>query len=462
MTGSGHSFSDVAITDDILLGPDHLRESLPLDARSLRTDVPKKPGRHLVRVQCGATIRQLNSRTWKAGLALQNLGGYDGQTIVGAAITGTHGSGLAYGPIASQIVSLQMVGVGGSLTQLEPSRGITNPRTFVERLPEDTEVPVRLVQDDDAFDAATVSMGCLGVVYAVTLEVEKRFWIRERRTLTTWSALTVPGGFVHELVATGRPPARKGEGPPDHYEVYLSPYSKKPGEQTALLTERWRLDREPRRNAEDRQRGRAYTSIATALGLLADRVGVAADLFDRKPEEGPKFVETALRGLRDESYVDRGYEVFNLGAANAARVIGVELAFDLSQTIDAVATFFGIAGRERHLGRTHSIPISLRFVGPSTAFLAMQYGRPTMMMEIGMLSGVNWAEAMLSEYSHAFLSGFAARPHWGLDLGTIRDTSTLAALYPAWPKWRAAYHAMNPHGTFDGNFTDRIGLSSRG
>lgn len=461
MTGSGHSFSDVAVTDEVLLGPSCLDDVLPIDGAQLRTDVPAKAGRALVRVQSGTTIRQLNQRLWASGRSLQNLGGYDGQTIVGAAITGTHGSGLDHGPIVSQVVSLQVVTTGGELLQVEPTSGVTDPARFVDHLPEDPSVRIRLVQDDDVFNAVSVSLGCMGIVYAVVLEVETRFWLRERRTLTTLEALSAPGGFLHELLRTGRAPARKGEPAPDHYEIYFSPYaSRKSGrlEHSAILTERLKLRAEPSRDTNARRRGRGVDA-GSILALVADRLGVVESQLNRDSEVGVKLIETSLKTLRDDRFIDRGYRVYHLGAANYARALGIEMAFDLGQTLDATHELLATAARERWLDRTHAIPVTLRFVKQTPALLAMQHGRPTMMMEIGMFSAVSYAQSMLVEYEHAFMSRFSARPHWGLDLDVIRDTHAIAALYPEWAKWRRVYQTLNPHGTFDGAFTDRIGLS---
>ncbi|MFO0564743.1 MAG: FAD-binding protein [Polyangiaceae bacterium] len=460
MTGSGHSFSDVALTSDVLLGPDRLRAPLPFDSTELRPNFPAEPGRAYYRTQSGTTIRQLNQRTWQRGLSLRNLGGYNAQTVAGAAMTGTHGSGLDYGPIASQIASVQVVGAGGRLVQVEPTNGITDPCKFKGHLLEDPSVPVTLVQDDDVFHAVAISMGCMGIAYSVVLEVQRRFWLRERRTRTTWEKLKAKDGFLARLLAEGTPPARPGEPRPDHYEIYVSPYAKD-GQHTALLTERFKLDKKPSRNADARQRGRAFANIGAFLAALGDQLGLVTDYLNRHPEEGPKIIETALKELEDDVYINRGYEVYNLGVANKARAIGVEPAFDITQTVAATEELFAIAERERSAGRTHTIPVSLRFVKASPIFLAPQSGRPTMMMEINMLAGVEYSESILTNYEHAFISRFSARPHWGLDLDVIHDPATIAALYPAWPKWLHVYEQLNPRGTFDADFTDRVGISRK-
>ena len=116
------------------------------------------------------------------------MGGYDGQTLAGIMMTATHGSGLAYGPVADAVVSLQMVVDGGKMVQIEPSNGITNPATFTGRLEEDANIRVQLIQDDDAFNAARISLGSMGVVYAITLKTDQKFpaiYVHQNQYLTT-------------------------------------------------------------------------------------------------------------------------------------------------------------------------------------------------------------------------------------------------------------------------------------
>ena len=48
-------------------------------------------------------------------LAITNLGSISAQSLAGAIATGTHGSGLDYGIIASTIVSLRLVVPGGEV-----------------------------------------------------------------------------------------------------------------------------------------------------------------------------------------------------------------------------------------------------------------------------------------------------------------------------------------------------------
>ena len=46
---------------------------------------------------------------WRQGLALENVGDIDVQTVAGATATGTHGTGLAFGNLSSTIVALRVI-----------------------------------------------------------------------------------------------------------------------------------------------------------------------------------------------------------------------------------------------------------------------------------------------------------------------------------------------------------------
>lgn len=466
MTGSGHSFSDVAFSEDYLLSPIKLNRDLPLDRERLRA--PYKHDPNLVRVESGVRLRELNPRLFQKGLALRNMGGWDAQTIVGAAMTATHGSGLAYGPIASQIASIELCTSGGQVLQVEPSLGITAPDEFpgFVSTPEGN-VPAKLVADDETFNALAVSLGCMGVVYAVVLRVEPRFWLRETREPLSWREVSAPGGFLDRL--SKRQKLDPGTGPdPDYYEIYFNPYPSQKGQPTSarhcLLTRRYKVHEEPTHLSQDeRTRGR-YSS--DALRAAAEITGYGARLVEfmnAHPEAVPQVIDSSLESLDDRSYVDVSYNVFSAGAASLIRAYGIEMAFDISQTVAAVERLFTIAAELRERKWLHSSPPSLRFVRKSSAHLAMMYGRDTTMLEMGMLACANGDDDLLETYEKRFIQEFQARPHWGLDLNVLESFAQVRALYPeSADRWRAVYERLNEKGTFNATFTDRLGISVKG
>jgi L-gulono-1,4-lactone dehydrogenase len=471
MVGAGHSFSDVAYSDGYLLLPWKLNRSLTFDRRSLKS-------RHagdtlLVRVEGGMRIKELNRALWKDGLSLPIMGGYDMQTVGGATATGTHGSSLSYGAIGDMIVSYQLVTKGGKVLQVEPKDGITDPLEFPGYIetPEG-RVAAHLEQDDDAYRALLVGLGCLGIVYAVVARVEPRYWLKEVRTRTTWGA--VKNGFLDRLLThvceEGKPyrPRRLAPGAPEdpvYYEIYVNPYPSKIGgskdSHRCLLTERYKLLEKPTKlSLDDRKRGKYGIGVVDVMAELTGKGVYLGEYMNQNPSRVPAILDDALAVLEDRSYVNRSYDVFNLGPANKVRAYGIEVGFDLRQSVQAVEALMDNAALLARDGKRHSTPPSLRFAKRSEAHLAMMQGRETMMIEMGMIVCADGADDLLRHYELMFMRDFGARPHWGLDLNVLDAYEHVRTLFPETAdRWYAVYRRLNERGTFNGPFTDRLGIS---
>ncbi|MGW7478319.1 D-arabinono-1,4-lactone oxidase [Nonomuraea muscovyensis] len=150
MVGTGHSFTDVALTDGIMLRPTALT-----GVRSITGDQ--------VTVLAGTPLKALNELLHERGLALANMGDITEQTVAGAIQTGTHGTGRDTGGLADQVSALELVLADGSVVTAAPG--------------------------EDLFDAARVGLGALGVLTAVTLRVEPAFLLRNRRRRATLSGM---------------------------------------------------------------------------------------------------------------------------------------------------------------------------------------------------------------------------------------------------------------------------------
>ena len=222
VVGSGLSFSDVLKADDILLETSDLMGVdnsglLPTESNLWREPQPRRP---TVTIACGAKIRLLNATLAQAGLAFTNLGGYDMQTMVGAIATSTHGSGLRLGALPDAVISLDMVTQSGDVVRIEPTAGPTDRAKFEQRYGSTK----RLEQDDGLFHAAVVSMGCMGIIYSVTMEVSPAFRLIEHRRVKSWSTVKLE---LEESLTRFR-----------NYEVFLNPYPRRDGDYDCLVTER--------------------------------------------------------------------------------------------------------------------------------------------------------------------------------------------------------------------------------
>jgi hypothetical protein len=190
--GSGHSHSKAPVPEGRYIDLKHLTGTLDSngwlkDTSELEVDDKK----YLVRLKGGTRIRDLNRQILAPeGLALANMGSFDGQTIAGAVNTGTHGTGIGLSTIADLVRSVELVTVmpdgDQRLTQMyriEPSDGITDPAAFLD---DQNTHGMGLIQDDEVFYSAVVGYGCMGVVYAYTLKVRDYYWLKEHTENRSW------------------------------------------------------------------------------------------------------------------------------------------------------------------------------------------------------------------------------------------------------------------------------------
>jgi hypothetical protein len=452
--GSGHSFSDIAVVDGYLVRMDRLKRVLPLDPATLqeRHRAPGAPP--LVSVEAGITVREINAALDTKRLALRNMGGWDAQTAAGVISTATHGSGLDYGSSSSFVRSLVMVTAGGRVLQIEPRDGLTDP---AHRPPH-----AELVQDDDLFQAAVVSMGCMGIIYSAVIEVEPKYWLHEVRSLSTWEDITRDDGWLARLVRDGRPPPEPGGEAPRHYEIYVNPYATRGGKHSVVVVKRFYRDAPPGPGCP--QRGQLWLLSFTKTAI--DDPTLAPGIINRNPKGMGGLLDTGFDGLAggllpsDRCFDADSYRVFNAGAVNRLQAYGVELGVDLRDAIKAMNGLLHFAGaRLAAGGGVNAGPISLRFVQESKAFLAPQFGHPTAMIEIQALVGVDAMDETLAAEEALLMRDFKARPHWGLDLSVIRREETLRELYPRYADWKAQFSRLNASGVFNSEFTDRVGLS---
>ena len=155
----------------------------------------------------GITVYQLIDKLEENNLGLINMGGAAWQTLAGYCSTSTHGSGVTLGPVCDSIRSLVIVTTGewpsGDLTvpahssaatgvfayRIERASGITCPEKYATS---DARENVGLIQNDEAFAAACCSLGALGTIYSIVLEVQQFYWLEQVAVETTWDALVSP------------------------------------------------------------------------------------------------------------------------------------------------------------------------------------------------------------------------------------------------------------------------------
>ncbi|MGH2716644.1 MAG: D-arabinono-1,4-lactone oxidase [Thermoleophilaceae bacterium] len=187
VAGAGHSFTDIACTDGLLVDLSRMNRVLSVEGNE-------------VTVEAGITIRELAPALAERGLALESQGDVDAQTIAGAISTATHGTGGRFANISSQVTGVRLITASG------------------ERID---------MREHDDLLAARVSLGALGAISAVTLRCVPAFTIHR----------------IDEPLPLDGVLARLDEhvDSNDHFELFVFPYTR-----TALTLTSRRTDREPR------------------------------------------------------------------------------------------------------------------------------------------------------------------------------------------------------------------------
>jgi alditol oxidase len=142
--GSRHSFNDVADADGDLVSLARLPRVFQLDAPT-----------STLTVDGGARYGDICGPLDAAGFALHNLASLPHISIAGACATGTHGSGVHSGNLATAVTAVEFIGPDGEARW------------------------IRRDADPDDFPATAVSLGALGIVSRLSLRVEPAYAVAQ-------------------------------------------------------------------------------------------------------------------------------------------------------------------------------------------------------------------------------------------------------------------------------------------
>jgi FAD-linked oxidoreductase len=392
VAGSGHSFSDIALTDGLLLRLDALDRVLAADRASGR-----------VKVEAGIVLSDLNRRLDDLGLAFENLGDIDRQTLAGSIATGTHGTGERFQNISAQIEAIELVLADGRTLEVSAD------------------------SDADTFRAARVGLGALGAIYAVTLRTVPAYTLhRVDRPRPLEDVL----GGLDDLVAAS-----------DHFEFYVFPHT-----QTALCRESRRTDASPR----PRSRAAVYAQEVVLENWVGQAFALGARHF---PAQIPRLARIAAGSVGRSTKVDRSFKVF--ASERRIRFTEMEYGIPRQHAVEAVRRVLELASGPQH---QVAYPIEVRFVAPDDALVSPSHDRNTTYIAVHQDRKLNWepyfrgVEAIMSEYE--------GRPHWGKR--HFQTAETLARLYPRWDDFARVRERLDPQGTFRNPYLDRVlGVSDR-
>ncbi|HEX6229386.1 MAG TPA: D-arabinono-1,4-lactone oxidase [Solirubrobacterales bacterium] len=385
VAGSGHSFTETAMTGDAMI-----------DVGALHGVIDADPSSGLVEVGAGTILAELNAELDRLGLAMENLGDIDRQTVAGAIATGTHGTGAKLGNLSSQVAAVELVTADGSVRALGESEA-------------------------DLLRAARVNVGALGALSAVTLR-------------------GVPA-FTLEMVA--RPESRdevfeafeERAAAHDHFELFTFPYA-----DSALVLERNRTEEPPR----PRGSVKGFLNDVVLENWALEALSATGRLF---PSSIPRVSRLAARLASGGRVTDRSDRVF----ASERRVRFTEMEYGVPREHGPEAARRVIEWIRENRYPVF-FPIEMRVSAGDDAPLSPSHERDTAYIAVHQYRGMEWRPYF--EAVEAIMDDYDGRPHWGKR--HFQTAATLEPRYPRWADFQAAREELDPDHVFTNEYAARV------
>lgn len=365
--GSAHSFNRIADTT-----------GTQLSLAGLPQQVDINPDARQARISAGLTYGQVAPRLYEAGFALPNLASLPHISVVGACATGTHGSGDRNQGLASAVAALQLVTATGDIATI--------------------------TRDDPEFAGAVVSLGRLGVVTSLILDL-------------------VPTFDVAQFVYDSLPDERLDT---DFDAIFASGYSVSVFTDFAGTNRLWckllASDPPPGPSAFDALA--AFEPRNPVPGMSPEnstpQLGVPGPWFQRLPHFRLEFTPSAGEELQSEFLLPRAQAVPALWTLR-----------ELSPQITAVLQISEI-----------------RTIAADDQWLSPAYGRDTVAFHFTWVRDPERVAPVVQAIERV-LAPFDVRPHWG-------KVFSQAVQYPRMADFARLVEKYDPNGKFGNDFVDRL------
>jgi len=386
--GSGHSFTPIAATDDHAVDLSRYTGVVDVDMASRQ-----------VTVRAGTTLRQLNRILDALGLAMENMGDIDKQTISGAISTGTHGTGAKFGGLATQIAALELVTADGSVVRCSPS------------------------ERPELFAAARVGLGAFGIISTVTITCVPAFALAAQEAPDRLDA--VLERFDDEIRSN------------DHFEFYWFPHSDK-----TLIKRNNRLPagEQPRPLNKARQ----YVEY----GLIENQLFGAVC---RTLRAVPKLTKPAQRVmtnvLSERRYSDVSHRVFV--TRRDVRFVESEYAVPREEVVGVITELRKAVAK---LSTPVAFPVEIRVAAPDDIWLSTGYQRASGYIAVHQFQGMPYDEYFA--VFESIVNSVGGRPHWG-KMHSL-DAAMLRSRYPRFDDFLAVRDALDPERRFGNAYLERV------
>lgn len=383
--GALHSFTPLSETSDTLLSMSNFAGIDSVDT-----------GSKTAWIKAGTNLFDLNPALHERGLALPNLGDIDSQTIAGAFSTGTHGTGIGLGALASFATAIEFVSGAGELVTLS------------------------LKDDGDTFRAAVVNLGALGVVTRYQVSLRDSFKLHAHKAPMRFGEVLER---FREFNASNR-----------HFEFYWFPH-----------TDRTQIKLQNETSDPPTKKGlwKFVDNVVVENGLL----GALLELGRAVPSSTPRIAKLIAAAVATSDEVDWSYKVFC--TARYIKFQEMEYGVPLENAEAALRALEAYVRRE---SPNVCFPVEVRFVKADNLSLAPSFGRDTCFIAAHQARGADYTDYFRAV--EKIMRDHGGRPHWG-KMHTL-SASELQPLYPEWDLFQATRDKYDPNRVMSSSYMKRV------
>ncbi|HLR09113.1 MAG TPA: D-arabinono-1,4-lactone oxidase [Bacillota bacterium] len=378
IVGAGHSFTPLAATSEWLVSLKYLSGIAAIDR-----------AKQSVTVWAGTTLKDLGQLLYDEGYAMENFGDINAQSVAGAISTGTHGTGIGFGSLSTQVTMLTIVTASGEIMDISAKN---TPQLF---------------------DAARLSLGMFGIIVKVELSV-----IPTQKLVAESYRTTLEHCFnnLDMLLDTNR-----------HFEFYWFPYTETV--QVKILNN---AGHNTVKSTGKRAAFKKYVIENGLFWILSEITRTLPAISKRTSQISAMSVPTGIESgeshlLYPTPRLVKFREMeYSVPAAYLPAVLN-----DIRYTI------------EKENIRVH-FPIECRYVQADNIWLSPSYNRDSAYIAIHMYKGMTFQtyfDAVEKVFQH-----YNGRPHWG-KMHTM-TAEQLENLYPHFQTFLHLRQEMDPNGIF--------------
>lgn len=384
VAGAGHSFTNLVKTDDWLVSLDLLSGIEQLDEAA-----------STVTVLGGTRLFQLGEALGQEGYSQENLGDINVQSIAGAISTGTHGTGLEFGNIPTQVVALVIVTASGEVLTVSEEQ---NPQYF---------------------KACLVSLGVLGIIVKATLQIIKTP-IYEYRSEKIEYPL-----FKQQLecyINENR-----------HFEFYLFPYSDTVQVKTMNITKR-----KPQR---------LFIHHLKNLILENYLFFVLSEVCRLFPKSSRTISRLSAKAVGTTTIAAKSHEIF--ATPRLVKFREVEYSIPLQHLKSAIQEIRECIEAKQY--KVH-FPIECRMVKADDIWFSPSYLRDSAYIAFHMYKGMPYEDYFRE--MEVIMQKYGGRPHWG-KMHSLGKRG-LSACYPKLPDFLSIRDELDPQEIFLNDYIKKM------